>query len=62
MRYEVDIEEYGTISLEMQRGGNVLLTMRLDGGQSDMTFDMSGGEFKQLQRALTFVQIEMREQ
>ena len=62
MRYEVDIEEYGTLSLEPQEGGNGLLTMRWDGNESDVTFAMSKKEVKQLQKALTFVQIEMEEQ
>ena len=62
MRYEVDVEGYGTLALEVQSGGNGLLTMRWEGNESDMTFAMSKKEVKQLQKALTFVQIEMEEQ
>ena len=61
MRYEVDVEEYGTVALEARSGGNVLLTFRWDDGDSDMTFDFSAREFKQLQKAMTFIQIEMEE-
>jgi len=60
MRYEVDVEEYGTISLESPVG-NVLLQITGDG--NSMTFDLSKKEFLQLRRAvnlvLTEIEIEM---
>jgi hypothetical protein len=60
MRYEVDVEEYGTLTLESQDGKNVFLTMGWD-NENSMTFDMSADEFKTLSRAMAYVTNELEE-